>query len=407
MDLKETLKIYHQEHLLNFYDELSDVEKCELINDISNINYPEMKMIYENRNNKTFDNKEITFAPYVDKEKISDEEISKYEKLGGELIRDGKLAVCSMAGGQGTRLGHSGPKGTFVVELDKPKSIFEILTDKLKDAYKEYGVYIQWYIMTSKDNDEDTKAFFETNNYFDYPKKYIRFFEQGQLPLMDFDGNMLLASKSKVFMAADGNGGIFSALYKNDILKDMKNKGIEYLSIGNVDNILIKQVDPLIIGMMKDRNLELGCKSIKKRSPDEPVGVFCKMDGRPSVIEYIDLDSDKANMRDDSGELLYGEAHFGNNFMARSLLEKIATQKLPIHPAKKKNSYIDKNGDMVVPDAPNTYKFEAFIFDAFKVADDFLILRTKREEEFAPIKNKEGEDSPESAKKLYMNYYKL
>lgn len=403
--INDLLKKYNQEHLLKFYDELSDNEKKQLIDDISSIDFEKMEEIYNNREKNITANKEVSFAPYIDKSKLSIEDKERYEQLGTKLIKSGKFAVCSMAGGQGSRLGHNGPKGTFIVQLDKPKSIFEILIDKLKSAYKEYGVYINWYIMTSEANDADTQNFFMNNNYFDYPKEYIRFFKQGELPLMTFDGKMILENKGKVFKAADGNGGVFEALYKNNILTDMKEKGIEYLSIGNVDNILIKQVDSLLLGMMFDSKYDLACKSIIKRSPDEPVGVFCKLNNRPSVIEYIDLDEEKAKMIDGNGELVFGEAYFGNNFMSRALLEKIANQKLPVHAAKKKNQYINDNGEIVVPETPNTYKFEAFIFDAFEVADDFLILRTKREEEFAPIKNKDGVDSPETARKLYMEYY--
>ncbi|MBQ9267597.1 MAG: UTP--glucose-1-phosphate uridylyltransferase [Clostridia bacterium] len=405
MNINETLFKYGQEHLLAFYDELSDSEKEALINDISSIDFERMQNIYDHRENHMAEDSEVSCAPYIDKEKLIGELQKKYEQLGNELISEGKLAVCSMAGGQGTRLGHTGPKGTFVVALDTPKSIFEILMDKLKEAYQKYGVYLHWYIMTSEANDCDTQNFFVKNNYFDYPKEYIHFFKQGELPLMNFEGKMLLENKGKVFKAADGNGGIFEALEKNNILEDMKEKNIQYLSIGNVDNILIRQIDALLLGMMAEGKYELASKSIVKKSPEEPVGVFCKINDRPSVIEYIDLDPEKAKMRDDNEELFFGEAFFGNTFMKRTLLEKIATAKLPIHTAKKKNSYLGENGEMVVASEPNTYKFEAFIFDAFKMADDMLILRTKREEEFAPIKNKEGADSPETARKLYMDYY--
>ena len=158
------------------------------------------------------------------------------------------------------------------------------------------------------------------------------------------------------------------------------------------------------MGMIKEGNYDLASKSVVKRSPDEPVGVFCKINNRPSVIEYIDLDKTLAEERNENGELVYGEAFFGNSLVSRKLLEKIGREKLPFHVAKKKNSYLDENGNLVTSEVPNTYKFEAFIFDGFKVADDMLILRTKREEEFAPIKNKEGNDSPQTAKELYTNY---
>lgn len=310
-----------------------------------------------------------------------------------------------MAGGQGTRLGHNGPKGTFIVDINPPKSIFEILVDKLKCIYKKYNVYLNWYIMTSVSNNDDTINFFEQNNYFNYPKDCITFFKQGELPLLDFEGKIALKSKSSIYMAADGNGGVFESLYRNGILNDMHKKGIEYLSIGNVDNILINQTDELLIGMMHDKDYDLASKSIPKRSADEPVGVFCKIDDKPAVIEYSDIDKNLSNLRDDNGELVYGDAHIGCNFFSLKLLDSIGNKKLPYHTAKKKNQILNFDGELVTSDVPNTYKYEAFIFDSFSMADDILIMQGKREEEFAPIKNAQGEDSPETAKKLYIDFY--
>ena len=403
-ELMQKLKMYNQLHLLNFYEKLSEEQNQELLRDIESIDFEKMQKLFEEKDFHISKDVKISCAPYIDKVSLSAKEKEKYEQLGDELIKQNKLAVCSMAGGQGTRLGHTGPKGTYIVDLEEPKSIFEILIDKLKAVYRKYGVYINWYIMTSNANDKQTKDFFEKNNYFDYPKDCIIFFEQGELPLMDFNGKIILKNEYSIYKAADGNGGVFEALYRNKVLEDMKNKGIEYLSIGNVDNILIKQVDNLFMGMIKEGNYDLASKSVVKRSPDEPVGVFCKINNRPSVIEYIDLDKTLAEERNENGELVYGEAFFGNSLVSRKLLEKIGREKLPYHGAKKKNSYLDENGNLVTSEVPNTYKFEAFIFDGFKVADDMLILRTKREEEFAPIKNKEGNDSPQTAKELYTNY---
>lgn len=403
-ELMQKLKIYNQLHLLNFYEKLSEEQKQELLRDIESIDFEKMQKLFEEKDFHISKDVKISCAPYIDKVSLSAKEKEKYEQLGDELIKQNKLAVCSMAGGQGTRLGHTGPKGTYIVDLEEPKSIFEILIDKLKAAYRKYGVYINWYIMTSRANDKQTKDFFEENNYFEYPKDCIIFFEQDELPLMDLNGKIILKNEYSIYKAADGNGGVFEALYRNKVLEDMKNKGIEYLSIGNVDNILIKQVDNLFMGMIKEGNYNLAAKSVVKRSPNEPVGVFCKINNRPSVIEYIDLDKTLAEERNENGELVYGEAFFGNSLVSRKLLEKIGREKLPFHVAKKKNSYLDENGNLVTSEVPNTYKFEAFIFDGFKVADDMLILRTKREEEFAPIKNKEGNDSPQTAKELYTNY---
>ena len=364
-----------------------------------------MKSLYENLYVKTLEENYIDpIENAVIKNKMSEEDKNKYEEIGTNAIKNGELAICSMAGGQGTRLGHEGPKGTFVVDIEPPKSIFEIQIDKLKEIYQKYGIYINWYIMTSEANNDDTINFFEANNYFGYNSSYVKFFKQGELPLVDFDGKIILQEKGKIFMAADGNGGIFEALYRNNILAEMKEKNIKYLCVGNVDNILIKQVDSLLIGMMKEKKYHLASKSVPKKSPTERVGVFGRINGKPAVIEYSDIDPEMAKKTKEDGSLVFLESHFGCNVFSRELLEKIGRQKLPYHVARKKNKYIGVNEETLASLEANTYKFEAFIFDGFMMADDILILQVKREEEFAPIKNKEGEDSPQTAKELYMNY---
>ena len=258
--------------------------------------------------------------------------------------------------------------------------------------------------MTSIQNHEQIVSFFEKNHYFGYEKDHILFFHQGELPLLNQEGKIVLKEKDSVFMAPDGNGGIFRALEKEEILHHMKEHYIQYLAIGNVDNILIHMVDPIAIGLMKEKNAELLSKSFMKPSPEGKWGVFCKINGKPSVIEYSETPKELLEARNEEGELIFGDAHFGCNFFALSLLEKITSKALPMHAAWKKNKGIDKNGDVKEMD---TYKFEAFIFDAFEVADSILVYRTKREEEFAPIKNKEGEESPSTAIALYRKFYQI
>ncbi|MBO5179581.1 MAG: UTP--glucose-1-phosphate uridylyltransferase [Clostridia bacterium] len=401
----ELLKKHNQEQLLNFYNDLDENQKENLLKQISDIDFELMQSLYENLYVKTLEENYIDpIENPVIKDKMNEEDKNRYSEIGASAIKNGELAICSMAGGQGTRLGHEGPKGTFVVDIEPAKSIFEILTDKLKAAYEKYGVYINWYIMTSEANNDETVKFFEDNNYFGYSKEHIKFFKQGELPLLDFDGKIVLQEKGKIFMAADGNGGIFEALYRNNILDDMRQKNIKYLCIGNVDNILINQIDSLLIGMMKENNYHLASKSVPKKSPTERVGVFGKINGKPAVIEYSDIDPEMARKTKEDGTLVFSESHFGCNVFSRELLEKIGNKKLPYHVARKKNMYVGVNEEMIASLEANTYKFEAFIFDGFKMADDILIFQVKREEEFAPIKNKEGDDSPQTAKELYMNY---
>ena len=403
----EVLKQYGQTHLLKFYDELNEKEKNKLLNDIESIDFEEMNRIDKaiNANNNSVTNYKLSPIKVLDKASLTLQEIENYQKIGEELIKKQKVAVCTMAGGQGSRLGHEGPKGTFMVPLKLPKSIFQIATEHMLEAYQKYGVYINWYIMTSEENDEVTKKYFAENQYFGYAKEYIQFFKQGQLPLTDFKGNILLQEKNKVFKAANGNGGIFKALEDNGIMKELKNKKIEYLVTCNVDNILIKPLDNIMFGALKNKNVELGIKSIVKRDPQEPVGVCCFKNGKPTVIEYIDLPKELAEARNEDGSLRFGEVHFGCNYLSTSLLEKIANEKLPYHSAKKKNKYIDENGNLVVSDTANSIKYEMFIFDGFEKADSALVFRVKREEEFAPIKYKEGEDSPITAAKMYEEYW--
>lgn len=415
-EIFEKLKKYNQTHLLNFYNELTCDEQEELLSDIENTDFEEITNIFNsNEQDHTFliekeDNNSTNYIieqmETIDKYNLTESEKENYNKLGQELIKNNKVAVCTMAGGQGSRLGHNGPKGTYLVPLTEPKSIFQIDTEKMLETYEKYGVYINWYIMTSEENDKTTKEYFEENNYFGYSKEHIKFFKQGQLPLTDFDGNILLQSKSKIFKAANGNGGIFKALADNGIIEELKNKGIEYLVTCNVDNILIKPIDEIMFGVLKEKNVGIGIKSIIKRSPDEPVGVCCLKNKKPTVIEYIDLPKELAEARNDDGSLKFGEAHFGCNYLNVKLLDKIAEEKLPYHSAKKKNKYIDVNGEFINNNEINSIKSEMFIFDGFEMAEKAIAFRTKREEEFAPIKNKEGNDSPETAVKMYEEYYK-
>ena len=400
-DILEELKAYNQEHLLEFYDELEEEERKDLLEQISNIDFKYMKELFDGRDEFEMMDKEITNIAATDKDKIDKE---KYEKIGTELIKEGKLAVCSMAGGQGTRLGFDGPKGTFMLDLDKPTSIFETIINKLKTAYDKYEVLIYWYVMTSKQNNDDIVKFFEDNNYFGYDKEHIIFFEQGEFPLLDSEGNVVLKDKNEVFMAPDGNGGIFRALGSEGVIEHMKNHKIKYLAVGNVDNILIHMVDPIMIGLMHEKNAELASKSFMKPSPEGKWGVFCKMDGKPRVIEYIETPRELLEARDEDGELLFGDAHFGCNFFDVDLLSRIVSEKLPMHAALKKNKAIMANGEF---EEINTYKFEAFIFDAFSMAKDIIIFRVKRDEEFAPIKNKEGDESPKTAIMLYKKFYDM
>ncbi|MBR2703856.1 MAG: UDPGP type 1 family protein [Clostridia bacterium] len=406
-ELEEKLKSADQMQILSAYNRADDDTKKELMNQVERIDFSQVADLYETTKHEVnFNNDVIEAIPYIDKDKLSEEEYSKYLKLGEDEIKAGRYSVVTMAGGQGTRLGHTGPKGTFDIGLDSHKSIFEILIDSLKADSEKYGVTIQWYIMTSKENNADTVAFFEKNNYFGYDKNAIMFFEQGKLPMVDEAGKILINEKGIIKEASDGHGGIFESMKKNGVTDDMNKKGIKWAFVGPVDNVLVKMVDPILLGIMIDQNVPAGGKSTVKANPAEKVGVFCKRNGKPGVVEYTEISKEMAERVDENGELVFGESHINCNMFSVKAIEEVANKKLPYHIAHKKASYIDENGNLVVPEKPNAYKFESFIFDAFDMLDDMAILRVKREEEFAPVKNAEGTDSPETARKLYEDYFK-
>ena len=409
-EIEVILKKYGQEHLLNNFDKLDDIHKERLLDEIENIDFELIQSLYESTNKKhKKEADKIEPMEYLDKFKLN-EKYKYYENIGKKAIKEGKLAAVTMAGGQGTRLGHDGPKGTFDIGLDSHKSLFELLCDSLKEEGKKYDVTIPWFIMTSKENNADTIKFFEKHKYFGYQKdKNLFFFVQGELPMIDTEGKILLNEEGLIKQAADGHGGIYESLVKSKMTEKMKSMGIEWVFIGGVDNCLVKMVDPVLMGIAIDKEVTVACKSVVKADPHEKVGVFCKKNGRPNVIEYSEITDEMAEATDDNGELLYGESHILCNLFSVEAVERMGANPLPYHVAFKKATYMDKNGEIVVPDSPNAYKFEAFLFDAFGVVDEMAILRVKREEEFAPVKNADsaGVDCPKTARDLYNRFYHL
>ena len=398
-NIKEILKKYNQEHLLMYYETLNPNEQEQLVQDIQTIDFDTINSL-KNIDETVAKSDEILPVKSLNKTDYSVERQEYLRLKGRKIIQNGEYAIVTMAGGQGTRLGHNGPKGTFKLHFkDKDRYIFEIFIDYLKQAKDRFNVYIPWYIMTSKDNNNQTVEFFEKHNYFDYPKDKIEFFMQGELPITDLEGNMLLEKKNKVLKAADGNGGVFSALSK--VLPKMRQQGVKWVLITGIDNILVNLADELYIGLVDSDNKLNGVKSVAKNSPEEKVGVFCKRNGKPSVIEYSEMTEQMKYAKDEKGHLKYVESNIVNHLINIQILEKIQDEKLPIHKAIKKMDYIDKNGNMQNPSEPCLIKYEAFIFDYFNKVDDVTIFRVEREKEFAPVKNKQGADSPETATKLY------
>ena len=399
--LRDKLKEYNQEHLLRFFDDLIEEEQKQLLDQINAIDFEEVRALYELAVNKEVVSASSNIQPLQGETTIKDD----WLEIGANLIKEGKYAVITMAGGQGSRLGHEGPKGTYILEYGINKSIFEIGCDKLKQIHKDYGVFVYWGIMTSSENHEATIEFFEKNNYFGYPKEKISFFQQGLLPMVDQEGKIIMDSKFNIKLGPNGNGGVIKALFDEGIVQKLESAGVEYIFIGGMDNILMPIGNPILIGFAADNNYLAITNTVVKEYAEEKVGVFCLKDGKPAMIEYSDMSEELANERDEAGNLVYSDANIIANIFNIKVIKDIQNDPLPYHVAFKKSDYIDADGNVIVPDTENAYKFETFLFDSFALLDKVGLIRSSRNEVFAPVKNKDGVDSPSTASKLYLDYY--
>lgn len=402
MDIQSKLKRYNQEHLLEIIYKMDEQSQKEIINELQKLDLDEIEELYITLKNPKEKRYMIEPIGYIEKERLSKQELEEYKEIGLEIIENMQYAIITMAGGQGTRLGHNGPKGTFELNIEgKSKAIFEILSEQIKIVKDTLNVEIPWYIMTSSQNDKQTKVFFEDNNYFGLDK--ISFFLQEDIPVLDENGKLLIGEDYKIKKAGNGNGGIYKSLENNGILKDLDEKGIKWIFISGIDNILMQLVDPVFLGLNYKNGTEIASKSATKTSPEEKTGVFCKKDHNCGIIEYSEINDEIKNLKDEAGKLIYSQINILAHLFSLDALKKLKDIKLKYHLAHKKNIYIDENLNPVIPKSPNTYKFEKFIFDGFEQFKNMTLLNVSREKEFAPIKNSSGNDSPETAIKLYIN----
>ena len=400
---KEKLIKYDQQHLLMFYDEINEAEKEKILNQILNIDFEEIIELYKNSyKEEDYSNVKISPIEHIIRENIDKMHETYYKSIGERVIKNNEFAVATMAGGQGTRLGYKGPKGTYELELDPKKSLFEIQCENLKQAKEKYNVVIPWYIMTSEENNNATIKYFEEHNYFDYPRESIHFFIQSKLPIIDTNGKLILSEPYLIKEAANGNGNIFNSMKKDKVIQDLEQKNIKWIFIGGIDNVLLKTVDPLFIGMTVSKKLDIASKSIFKEDEEKQEYVFCKVNDKPSIFDCESINPDYNNAKDELGNYLYKYINIVSHLFSIDAIKILQDIKLPYHRAYKKNAFVNEEGMKQVPDKPNTFKFENFIFDGFKYFDNMLLLRVKEEDEFAPIKNFTGKYNPDTAKEKYL-----
>lgn len=397
MNINEKLKKYHQEHLLKFENELSLKEQSELKKQIESLDFSYLSYIGRLQEQSSAS---ITPIDALTCEQIEQNK-QEYENIGLNSLKNGEVGVLLLAGGMGTRLGSDNPKGMFNVGKTRDLYIFECLINNVLKVVKQVGKPFPFFIMTSEKNDKQTQEFLKEHNYFGYDSKYIRFFVQDMAPCTTFDGKILLEQKGRVATSPNGNGGWFNSLLNNASAKQLlQESNVKWLNVFAVDNVLQQIADPVFVGATLKSNCQIGAKVIRKADPYEKVGVMCKKDGKPSIVEYIDLGEEMALATNEKGERLYNFGVILNYLFNVDLLYKIKDKSLPVHVVTKKIEYVNDEGEVVKPAEPNGHKFEMLCVDMIELADSCLPFEVEREKEFAPIKNKTGVDSVESAQAL-------
>ncbi len=393
----EKLKRYGQEHVLKYYEELSEEEKALLL---AQVEATDFSMLASCRDRKeTAERGVISPLAAMQLPEITGKK-EKFTALGLDAIKKGRVGAVLLAGGMGTRLGSDDPKGMYNIGITREVYIFQRLIENLLDVVRQAESWIPLYVMTSDKNHDATVSFLKEHDYFGYNKDYVTFFMQEMAPASDYQGKVYMEEKGKISTSPNGNGGWYSSMYKWGVAQKAMAEGVEWLNVFAVDNVLQRIADPCFVGAVIDEGCACGAKVVKKCAPDEKVGVMCLEDGRPSIIEYYELTDELANERDDNGDPAYYFGVILNYLFRISDLEKIREKKLPLHIVEKKISCINEAGEKIKPETPNGYKFEQLVLDMIHELDSCLPYEVERNKEFAPIKNKTGVDSVESARAL-------
>jgi UDP-N-acetylglucosamine/UDP-N-acetylgalactosamine diphosphorylase len=407
-NIKKLLRKHNQGHLLAFWGQLDAAQRQNLLAQIEELDFSEMDGWVANYIKKSTPAAiPADFAPAWSYSPIpaSPEQERKYDKaieLGRELISAGKVAAFVVAGGQGTRFGFDEPKGNFPISPVKNKTLFQISAETIAAVSEKYQTVCPWYIMTSPLNYAETREIFQSNDYYGLRGNDVFILQQGTLPNFGFDGKILLSSKSNIACSPNGHGGSLKALYQSGALEDMKSRGVEFISYFQVDNPLINIFDPLFIGLHALDEAEMSSKALIKTEPKEEFGNFCLVDGKATVIEYSDLPDELAEKRNPDGSLVFNLGSIAIHIINCTFVERLNLEgfSLPLHRAVKKIPHIDPHGKFVEPAEPNGIKLESFVFDALPLASKSIILQTLRSEEFSPVKNTTGANSPETVREM-------
>ncbi|WP_339729210.1 UDPGP type 1 family protein [uncultured Gimesia sp.] len=407
-DLYHKLEQHQQTQLLHWWDDLNDQQRTELTGQIQQINFEQIQRLYSSKGSSTTEESPAQKAERATRPgtvvRLQDRTSSAAEskspiQAGNQLLSEGKVGAILVAGGQGSRLGFSHPKGMYPVGPVKQTSLFQMLVEQLIARADKAGKPICYFIMTSDATHDETVEYFQQHQNFGLAEENLHFFKQGTMPAVDAkSGEILLEEKHRIAVSPDGHGGTLAALKNSGMFEVMQAQGIDTLYYHQVDNPTAIVCDPEFLGYHLQRNAEVSVKVVSKRSPEEKMGIVCDVDQKTQIIEYSDLPVPIAEQTDEEGNLLHWAGSTAIHVFNRTFLEQIANNDdlLPFHQANKKVPYIDSSGAQVSPTEPNAIKFERFIFDVLPVADTVLVYEIDRQREFNPLKNADGADSPET-----------
>lgn len=404
--LIEEFRAAGQAQVFAFYDSLNDAQKAQLVEQAREIDLDELaelnRTLVQGNLTETVDYSGLEPAPFKPLPRNGGDADAWQSALetGEAALRAGRVAAFTVAGGQGTRLGYDGPKGTFAVTPITGHTLFQVFAEKIRAAGERYGQPIHWFIMTSQQNHTQTEAFFREHDYFGLSEDHVHLFEQGRMPAVDFDGKILLSAPDEIALSANGHGGSLRALDRSGALDIMERAGVDVISYFQVDNPLVHVIDAAFIGFHLQRESEMSSRALPKANAAEKVGHFCVDGARVMVVEYSDLPTEMQQQRDANGDLRFVAGSIAIHLLDREFVRRMAAGEgqLPFHRADKKVPTIDSHGEPVAPEKPNGIKFELFVFDALPFARNPLILETSREDEFSPVKNAQGADSPQTCR---------
>lgn len=417
--VKSTLDSVGQSHVLKHYDALDDAAKASLLAECEGIDWPEVGRLIEThvKRKPTFelpDNIEpAPWYPYQPTAEMRDR-YDRADVLGKQLVAGGKVAAFTVAGGQGSRLGWDGPKGTFPGTPIRNLELFGCFAEYLLNVQEKHGCVVPWYVMTSPINDAATRAFFEEQDYFGLDSANVMIFPQAMMPAIDMQSHkVLLETKSSLALSPNGHGGSLKALWTSGAIADMKKRGVEQISYTQVDNPIVRMIDPRFIGLHALDEAQMSSKMLPKSFAKEKLGNFCVVDGKVTVIEYSNLPDELAEQTTPDGELRFRAGSIALHCIRVDFVESINTSSsggqgfsLPFNRAEKKVAFYDEaKGETITPESPNAVKLETFVFDALPMCGNSIVYETDRVDEFAPIKNadidgKVETDSPASSKQI-------